>query len=373
MNIPLLIYRVLPTVSEVPDSVQIGWIQLLEFRNHRTLSYSPSPKLNVVSGPNARGKTNLLEALGFLASGRSFRTSRLGEIPHWGATSASVSGELRRTDATRTVRRTIERLDSGVWRGVGDDCTWARAVAFGWQDLEIMNGPPVVRRNFLDGFAARLYASHRAALVRFRQVLARRNLLLQERLAEPVMATRLQPWDEQLATVGMELLDRRRRATAALQTEIARIFPTVAGGRHKVEVRYRASLGEATEPAAYLVALERGRQLDVRRGQTFVGPHRDDVTIELDGVDARVFGSRGQQRLLALALRLAEVLPITEAVGTAPVLLLDDAVSELDGRVRDNVLAEIAHAEQVFLTSPEPLPTPGGAHWRIEEGEVAAA
>ena len=144
--------------------MQIGWIQLLEFRNHRTLSYSPSPKLNVVSGPNARGKTNLLEALGFLASGRSFRTSRLGEIPHWGATSASVSGELRRTDATRTVRRTIERLDSGVWRGVGDDCTWARAVAFGWQDLEIMNGPPVVRRNFLDGFAARLYASHRAAL-----------------------------------------------------------------------------------------------------------------------------------------------------------------------------------------------------------------
>ncbi len=353
--------------------MQIGWIQLLEFRNHRTLGYRPSPQLNVITGPNARGKTNLLEALGFLSSGRSFRTARLGEIPHWGAPSASVSGELRRADATRTVRRTIQKLDNGAWQGAGDDCAWARAVAFGWQDLEIMNGPPAVRRNFLDGFAARLYAGHRAALMRFRQVLARRNLVLQERLSEPAMAARLQPWDEQLVTVGMELLDRRRRATAALQTEIARVLPAVAGGRPKVEVRYRAWLGEATEPAAYRAALERGRRLEMRRGQTLVGPHRDDLAIELDGVDVRVYGSRGQQRLLALALRLSEVLPITEAVGTAPVLLLDDALSELDGQVRDNVLAEIEHADQVFLTAPEPLPAAGGAHWRIEEGEVAAA
>ncbi len=353
--------------------MHIGWIQVLEFRNHRTLSYSPSPKLNLISGPNARGKTNLLEALGFLSSGRSFRTARLGEIPHWGVASASVSGELRRSDATRTVRRTIQRLDNGAWQSAGDDCAWARTVAFGWQDVEIMNGAPAARRNFVDGFAARLYASHRAALARFRQVLARRNLVLQERLPESAMSARLQPWDEQLAMVGMELVDRRRRAAAALQTEVARIFPAVAGGRHKVEVRYRASLGEATEAAAYLAALERARRVEMRRGQTLVGPHRDDLMIELDGVDARVYGSRGQQRLLALALRLSEVLPITEAVGTAPVLLLDDALSELDGRVRDNVLAEIANVEQVFLTSPEPLPSASGTYWRIEEGEVAAA
>lgn len=353
--------------------MQIGWIQLLEFRNHRTLSYSPSPTLNLLVGPNARGKTNLLEALGFLLSGRSFRTSRLGEIPRWGAESASVVGELRRADGARTVRRTIGRLDNGAWQGSGDDCAWARAVAFGWHDLDVVNGAPVARRNFLDGFAARLYPGHRATLVRFRQVLARRNLVLQSRLQESAMAAQLQPWDEQLATVGMELVDRRRRATAALQTEIARIVPALAGRRHKTEVRYRASLGEATEPTAYLAALERGRRLDTRRGQTVVGPHRDDLAIELDGVDARVYGSRGQQRLLALALRLAEVLPIREAVGTAPVLLLDDALSELDEGVRANVLAEIAHAEQVFLTSPEPLAAAGGAHWRVDEGEVTAA
>src|SRR3989442_100819 len=220
---------------------------------------------------------------------------------------------------------------------------------------------------------ARLYARHGAALVRFRQILARRNHLLQQRLPETTLGTRLAPWDEQLATVGMELIDRRRRATAALQTEIARIYPNLAGERHKVEVRYRASLGEASEAAALLVALERARRAELQRGQTLVGPHRDDLAIELDSVDARAYGSRGQQRLLALALRLAEVLPITEAVGTTPVLLLDDALSELDSQVRQTVLREIETAEQVFLPSPEPLPAGAGARWIVTEGEVAAA
>lgn len=353
--------------------MHIGSIQILEFRNHRTLSWSPSPKLNFLSGANAQGKTNLLEALGFLLTGRSFRTVRLGEIPLWGSARASLSGELHRDAGTRIVRRTIERLENGAWQSGGDECPWARAVAFGWQDLEILNGAPVARRKFLDGFAARLYPSHRAALVRYRQILVRRNQLLQQRLPEDTGAARLAPWDEQLAAVGIELIDRRRRAVAGLQTELARIYPALAAGRHKAEIRYRGSLGEATEVAAFLAALVRAGRAELRRGQTLVGPHRDDLAIELDGMDARTFGSRGQQRLLALALRLAEVLPITEAAGTAPVLLLDDALSELDHDARISVLREIEQAQQVFLASPESRPDARGAHWLIREGEVTAA
>ena len=141
----------------------------------------------------------------------------------------------------------------------------------------------------------------------------------------------------------------------------------------KVEIRYRASVGEATEPAVLLAALARARPAEMRRGQTLVGPHRDDLAIELGGIDARAFGSRGQQRLLALALRLAEVLPITEAVGTVPVLLLDDALSELDPRVRDNVMREIQGAEQVFLTTSDAIEAPGVARWIVAKGEVARA
>src|SRR6266849_581369 len=155
-----------------------------------------------------------------------------------------------------------------------------------------------------------------------------------------------------------------------LQTELGRVFPTLSGERHKVEIRYRTALGEAAEAADLLAALVRIRRDEMRRGVTLVGPHRDDLAIELDGIDVRAFGSRGQQRLIALALRMAEVLPVTEAVGTTPVLLLDDALSELDARVRDNVLREIQGAEQVFLTSPEALPDVGAVCWTVRGGLV---
>jgi DNA replication and repair protein RecF len=349
--------------------VQIGCLVLRDFRNFQTLSYRPTGRLNVLTGRNAQGKTNLLEGLGVLLTGRSFRTSRLADLPSWGAEAATLGGDLIHTEGSRTVRRTIQRVEDGTWQSAGDLCPWARVIVFGWQDLAILNGPPAARRGFIDGFAARLYPGHLPALLRYRQILARRNRLLQGSGAE----SRLAPWDEQLAATGMELIDRRRRAVAALSTELARVFPTLAGAGHKVEVAYRTSLGEATEPAALVGALESRRAEETRRGLTLVGPHRDDLAIELDGTDARAFGSRGEQRLLALALRLAEVLPVTEAAGTAPVLLLDDALSELDGVVGGHVLREIQSAEQVFLTSPEPLAVNGAARWIVESGEVSAA
>jgi DNA replication and repair protein RecF len=349
--------------------VQIGCIQLVDFRNYRTLSYRPSSRLNLLTGRNAQGKTNLLESVGVLLTGRSFRTTRLGELPHWGVEAAVLTGELQRAEGSRTMRRTLQRRDNGTWQATGEGCPWARVIAFGWQDLAIIHGGPSARRTFIDGFATRLYPSHLPALLRYRRLLEQRNRMLQTRAT----ADRLAPWDEQVATVGMELIDRRRRAVAALQTELARVYPTISGEAHKVQISYRSVIGEATEPAALVAALEQARPVELRRGQTLIGPHRDDLAVELDGVDARAFGSRGQQRLLALALRLAEVLPVREAAGTAPVLLLDDALSELDPGVRDNVLREIQSAEQVFLTSPEPLIVGGASRWVVDGGGIAAA
>jgi DNA replication and repair protein RecF len=267
----------------------------------------------------------------------------------------------------------VRRGADDVWRASGDDCPWARAIAFGWQDLEIVNGAPASRRAFVDGFAARLQPTHRATVVRYRQVLARRNHLLHQRLPAGVLAGRLAPWDEQLATVGCEVMARRRAAVAALQTELARVHAALAGDGPKVEVRYRSTVGEAVEPAALLAELERRRAAEARRGQTLVGPHRDDLALELDGVDARIYASRGQQRLLALALRLAEVLPVTDAAGTPPALLLDDALSELDARARACVLREVEGPAQVFLTTPDAVPAVPGARWIVNQGGLAAA
>jgi DNA replication and repair protein RecF len=349
--------------------VQIGCVQLLEFRSYRTLSYRPEARVNLLIGRNGQGKTNLLEAIAVLLTGRSFRTTRLAELPAFGADAAVLSGELQRSEGARAIRRTIQRQENGSWHVNGEGCPWARVIVFGWQDLAILHGAPVARRMFIDGFAARLYVGHLPALLRYRRLIGQRNRLLQSRAT----AERLAPWDEQVAAVGMELVDRRRRAVAMLQTELARVYPAVSGQGPKVQVGYRCVVGEATEPAALVTALERMRPVELRRGQTLVGPHRDDLAIELDGVDARAFGSRGQQRLLALALRVAEVLPVSEAAGTPPVLLLDDALSELDPGVRDNVLREVQAAEQVFLTSPEPLAVSGAARWVIDGGGIAAA
>lgn len=357
--------------------MKIGCVQLSEVRSYRALTLHPAPLLNVLVGPNAQGKTNLLEALGLLVTGRSFRTPRISEVPRWGAETAAITGELMRTEAgvesRRVVRRVVTHAGDGSWQATGDGAPeWARAIAFGWQDVEIVNGAPGARRGFVDGFAGRLYPTHLATLVRYRQILARRNRVLQMHRHDAGLAGRLEPWSEQLATTGVELIARRRKAVAALQTELARVWGSLAAPRSKVEVRYRGALGEADEPAAFVAALARAHREEVRRGQTLVGPHRDDLSIEIDGVDARTFGSRGQQRMVALALRLAEVLPVTEAAGTAPVLLLDDALSELDPRARELILRELGAAEQVFLTTPEPLAEAGAAVFHVNEGGVTA-
>jgi DNA replication and repair protein RecF len=353
--------------------VQIGSIQLLEFRNYQALSFTPAPRLNLLIGLNAQGKTNLLEALAVLLAGRSFRTARLAEIPAWGVDCASVTGEAVRQGSGRKIRRTIARLENGSWRSSGDSVPWARVIAFGWHDLSVLNGAPAARRSFIDGFAARLTPGHLSCLVRYRQILGRRNHLLQTLAPTAEATSRLGPWDEQLASEGMRLIAGRRQAVAALQTEVARVYPALAGVAAKVEIRYQSTVQEETAAEALLEALARGRREEWRRRQTLVGPHRDDMAIDLDGVDVRTYGSRGQQRLLALALRLAEVLPITAATGTCPVLLLDDALSELDHDVRRNALREMRAVEQVFLTSPEPLAVEGATRWIVQGGGVAAA
>src|SRR5262249_44717550 len=133
--------------------VHIGGIQLLEFRNYRTLRYTPSPRLNLLIGLNAQGKTNLLEGLAFLLTGRSFRTSRLGELARWGETASAVSGEVSRREGVRSIRRAIRQLEDGTWQAGGEACPWARVIVFGWHDLAILNGGPAARRNFIDGVA----------------------------------------------------------------------------------------------------------------------------------------------------------------------------------------------------------------------------
>src|SRR5262245_43333544 len=339
-----------------------------EFRNYRSLSFQPDAGLNVLSGPNAQGKTNLLEAMGLLLVGRSFRGAKTLDLPFWGAQTAVVHGSVRHGDIEREVHRGIAQREDGGWMVTGEGCSWARAIPFGWQDLVILTGGPQARRNFIDGFAGKVQPAHLAAHSRYRQILGRRNRLLQHGQMD-----QLPPWDEQLAKVGVEILGRRYRAVEALEREVAALYPVMAGSDHRVSLSYRSSLAPDITEAEFLEALGRCRDDERRRGMTLVGPHRDDLVVELDGHDMRSFGSRGQQRLLVLALRLAEVGPVEAAVGSPPVLLLDDALSELDPDVQQLVLRHIHQQEQALLTTAEQggAEASGGACWGEKGGMVA--
>jgi DNA replication and repair protein RecF len=333
--------------------LEIDRVELSDFRNYRTLSLTPAPHLNIFAGPNAQGKTNLLEGLGVLLVGRSFRGAKAADMLAWGAAGAFVGGEIRRGDTVRAVRRAVVQREDGRWGVGGEGCPWARAIAFGWQDLAILTEGPQARRNFIDGFAGKLYAAHLNRLGRYRQILARRNHLLQSGLADGALRDALAPWNEQLARVGLELAGRRRAAVDALEAEARGLYPKLAGAG-AVSLQYCAALGAAAGEAEFLAVLEARFVEEARRGQTLVGPHRDDLLIEVDGRDLRLYGSRGQQRLMALTLRLAEAGPVARAVGSAPALLLDDALSELDPEVQARVLEHVAGAGQVFLTTADP-------------------
>ncbi len=346
----------------------IQWITIAEFRSYRSLSFKPDPGLNILSGPNAQGKTNLLEAMGVLLVGRSFRGAKAADLLRWGAAGASLSGAVVRGDVTREVRRGVSQREDGGWVVTGEGCPWARAIPFSWQDLAILTGGPQARRNFLDGFAAKVQPAHASAHNRYRQILGRRNHLLQSGQCEY-----LQPWDEQLAKTGVEIIARRRRAVAALEGEVASLYPELAGTDQAVRLEYRSALGPEATEGEFLEALAARREDEMRRRSTLVGPHRDDLVVELDGHDMRSFGSRGQQRLLVLALRLAEAGPVEAAVGSPPVLLLDDALSELDPDVQGRVLQHAARSGQIFLTTAEPgVPEAGGAAWWDVKGGVVA-
>lgn len=353
--------------------MQIEWIALSDFRSYAALSYSPSSTLNVVTGHNGQGKTNLLEALGILLVGRSFRGAKAPDLARWNAPRASVSGEIKRADVARAIRRTIGPREDGAWAVMGEGCPWARAVPFGWQDLAILTGGPQARRGFLDGFAGKLFPAHAAAVGRYRRVLERRNHLLQSGQAPMLIDEALEPWDAQLARVGLEILERRRQALEELATEVRGLYPEMAGDG-ELALGYRGSLPEGVDEGGFVDALRKRRVDDLRRGQTVLGPHRDDLAVDLDGRDMRIYASRGQQRLLALALRLAEAGPVARAVGSTPVLLLDDALSELDPTVQINVLRHIEGAGQVFLTTAEPtLPARHAAWWQVRDGHLEDA
>jgi DNA replication and repair protein RecF len=356
--------------------VQVRSLELVGFRNYPSLAFAPDPGVNVLAGPNGHGKTSLLEALHVLVEGRSFRTPRLGECIGWGAPAATVAGELVRGGEGRAVRLGLVPRGSGIGlRGVV--CPWGRAVSFMTMDVMLVAGMPPLRRAYLDGAAAKLVPAHAEVCRRYRLVLQQRARLLGHLAGRPEAERCLAPWDEQTATLGAEIVHRRLETLAVLAPEACGLWSRLSPKGEALALTYVPVVPPGSDRAegrqALLAALGAGRGAELRRGMTLVGPHRDDLAIRVGRGDARSGVSRGEQRLLALVLRLAEAGGVRDRLGLAPVFLLDDLLAEFDGEVRERVVDWLSGQGQVLFTATDVGGLGGGvdAVWEVRDATVS--
>jgi DNA replication and repair protein RecF len=345
--------------------VHLGRLWLTDFRSYRAAELAPAPAgLTVIEGANGEGKTNLLEAVAYLATLRSFRGAPGDAMVRTGAESAIVRAEIEREGRAvlveaelRRVGRDRVQVNRQPLRRTRDLLGALAVTVFGPDDLALVKGGPGERRRYLDDLLVALHARHDATQVELDRVLRQRNALLRTsagRVTSDVVAT-LDVWDAKLAAAGERLVTARQGLTAALGPVSAEAYAGLAGatagrGGDVVALAYRRSWdGDLAG------ALAAARNEDLRRGVTTVGPHRDELELTVGGLPARTHASQGEQRSLALALRLAGHRIVTDRIGSAPVLLLDDVFSELDP-FRAAALLDRLPAGQALLTTASGLP-----------------
>lgn len=374
---------------------------LKNFRNYSGLEFQPAPGLSVLFGPNGAGKTNILEALVVLALTRSNRASRDEELATMGQSGYYLRASLERAAAGGGAtgraevswekgRRKQFKYNGAILPSAADLVGHLLLVFFGPDELQIAKGPPNQRRRYLDVILSQISPAYLHSLTQYNRILSQRNKLLREGQGKVLDRALLSVWDEQLVEAGSSLTARRSAATVRLGAAAATVHSDLAGAKEHLSVIYDPSVlrdsGRAPEnaPAASLEALreafsgrlDRLRAAEMARGVSLVGPHRDDLILNLDGVDLRNYGSQGQTRTAALALKFAELSFLRQETGEEPLMLLDDVLSELDEDRRKALagLLEDGRRQALVTTTDATLLPPAVAaqasYFRVGGGEV---
>jgi len=391
--------------------LHIRHLHLTNFRNFRLAELALSPGQLLFIGDNAQGKSNLLEAVYLLASGRSPRAGTDSEVIGWAAESevqpfARLEAEVGRRGGRVLVEAVVagpapapagsgrggKRFRvNGIPRRITDFVGQLRAVLFTADDLDIVSGPPASRRAYLDAAISQADRSYYAALQRYARLMQQRNATLR-RIKEGVAGPdELSLWDEGFAREGGAIIAARRDAVAALGRRAATAHADLSGSAgERLEIAYEPQLGDEwrgllapdapTDQVRSLLAaaLASQRRRETAAGVSLVGPHRDELRIALNGVSAAAFASRAQIRTVALSLRLAEAGLLRAIDGDPPVLLLDDIVSELDESRRRSVLRGLEGFDQVWFTATTGAGLPPDfvaacAVYRVRSGHVEPA
>jgi DNA replication and repair protein RecF len=340
-------------------------ISLSGFRGYASLDASFGPGAHLVWGPNAAGKTSLLEALVVSARGSSHRTLTDAELIRWDAPFARVD-----------TRREVPGLDpleldvtlvregpaggrkrirvNGVPRRATALAGLLRVVVFAPEDMLLIAGPPSLRRGVLDALTCQRIPAHAAEVAAYGRVLAQRNALLRAIRDERATPDQLPPWNAKLVESGAAIVDARQRVLGELAGPLVAAHAEIASDEGRFTITYESNVVPAAgEPSrdALVRRLAETAEKEAWNGSTLVGPHRDDLAFRLDGRDLATFASRGQQRTAILALKLGELDLLTTQDGRPPLVLLDDVFSELDPVRRGHLVRRIAGLPQAFITT----------------------
>ena len=334
-------------------------LSLIDFRSFEGLELELAPGVTVLAGPNATGKTNTVEALQLLTAGFSFRRPAPRQLVREGAGTARAQARLEGDGRVLDVRCDIGEGSRRFFRNgkrvqAADVPESLMSVLFTPDDLAIVKRGASERRDEIDSFARQANRGYARVLAEYQRAVEQRNRLLKE---EDLDLSLLEAWDASVAVGGAAVLAARLRLFARLARRTSEVYGELSGGE-SLSCEYVCSLGDEAlglerEALADLLLrrLEEGRAEDVRRRQTCAGPHRDDVRFLVSGRDARSFASQGQQRTVALALKMAEVTLAGEILGSLPLLLLDDVMSELDERRRAAVVGFVDEGIQTVMTT----------------------
>ena len=332
-------------------------VRLIDFRNYDRLDTDLSPGLNVLSGANAQGKTNLLEALYLLSTARLLRGQRDGEAIRDGATTGRVEAHISPFDVSLAVQlqagvRKRSLLNGYALPKASDILGRLPAVCISAEDLTLARGEPADRRLFLDLELAALYPSYFRDLSVYKRALEQRNALLRHAAESHVAEVTFEPWEAQLGQHGANMRVARGDYVKRLNVSAGELHDRLAPGE-AVSLTY-VPRDEAGSAEALVTTLAARRADDIRRGSTSLGPHRDELAIATGGRDVRLFGSQGQQRATTISIKLAALKLAQAERGTPPLLLLDDVFSDLDALRREALVDLILGAAgQVVLTCTE--------------------
>ena len=373
-------------MTPVDARARLASLSLRDFRNFERLQMDFPEEGLVLVGENGHGKTNLLEAIAYLSLLRSVRGARDADVTRFGAPGFFIEARAGVPDThqlsvgfERSSKRKRVRRDGAVIERLSDALGGLPIVMCAPGDVELVAGAPSARRRFLDILLALTSRGYLTALQHYRAALERRNAALREAIRHPTRAAAIEVWEQPLAQHGAALLRGRvawvRRVTERFAELCARI-----GEKRGVQISYACGVNPGAESVEEELAsaIASRRAGDLRLGLTQVGPHRDDLTMLLDGRELRAFGSAGQQRTAAIALRMLEAETLRDARDAAPVFLLDDPFAELDAARSSRVLAllqEIGLGQTVLAVPrdsdipPELSPLP---RYRIVNGTVAA-